>query len=161
LAAGGDYQDSQEPFTSAGSAAAFDPATDTWALLPHLPVVPIDASMVWTGQQLLAWGSKSEGDDFTAALTPARVGAGLGYLEGSAQPCVGPVGSEPPPGAVLAVAVSYDGRIAAMQFVQAPFHFRFALAPGHYTVTASNDLAQAVTLRAGASDEVHLHSACL
>jgi hypothetical protein len=161
LAAGGEYQGSQEPFTSAGSAAAFDAATDTWSPLPHLPVSPSDASMVWTGRQLLAWGSTSAERDFTATLTPANVTTRLGYVEGSVQPCVGPVGSEPRPGAVMAVIANHSGHIAAMQFVQAPFNFRLVLPPGRYTITASNDIARAVTVRAGVSDAVDLHSACL
>jgi hypothetical protein len=161
LAAGGDYQGSQEPFTSTGSAAAFDVATDTWSPLSHLPVSPSDAAIVWTGRQLLAWGSTSAERDFTAVLTPANVTAGLGYVEGSVQPCVGPVGSEPRPGAVMTVVAKHNGNIADVQFVQAPFKFRLVLPPGRYTIAASNDIAQPVTVRADVNYAVDLHSACL
>jgi hypothetical protein len=162
LAGGGQYQASQAPFASAGSAAAFDPATATWVPLPRVPAHPVDeASMAWTGRQLLVWGSTSTGRNFAAALAPGRAPVAHGYVEGMAQYCVGPVGSEPSPGTVIAVVARHDGRIAAIQFVEAPLHFRFVLPPGAYTIGAGNDVDRTVTVRVGITAQVHLYSRCL
>jgi hypothetical protein len=162
LAGDGQYQGSQAPFASAGSAAAFDPATATWVPMPRAPAGSFYAmSMAWTGGQLLVWGSTSAGRNFGAVFAPGQAPGAHGYVEGTVQECVGPVGSEPQPGAVMEVEASHGGRISAVQFVEAPFHFRLELAPGRYTVSASNDVDQTVSVRSGTIEEVHLHTLCL
>jgi hypothetical protein len=130
--------------------------------MPHAPAYPFTgASMTWTGGQLLVWGSTSAGRTFGAAFAPGQAPGAHGYVEGTAQECVGPVGSEPKPGAVMEVEASHSGRVSATQFVEAPFHFRFELPPGSYTISASNDVDQTVGVRVGTTEEVHLHTLCL
>ncbi|MBI2392835.1 MAG: hypothetical protein HYV09_24835 [Deltaproteobacteria bacterium] len=44
--------------------AAYDPATDTWSMLPAAPLTPRDEHFVaWTGSELLVWGGNA-GDTF-------------------------------------------------------------------------------------------------
>lgn len=149
------------PFPSAGSGAAYDPGTSTWVPLPRVPAIPWDgASAAWTGRQLLVWGSTSAGRNFGEALSPGKAAGASGYVEGTAQYCTGPIGSKPPPGSVMAVTASHGGRIAAIQFVEAPFDFRFQLAPGSYAISASSDVDPTVTVRAGTKEKVRLNSAC-
>lgn len=45
-------------FLSPGDGAVFDPSLEQWRKLPHSDLVGLDeASAVWTGKELLVWGS--------------------------------------------------------------------------------------------------------
>ena len=161
----GGYQGRNPPFTTAGSAASFQPAAGTWAPLPRAPIgTLVAASAAWTGRQLLIWGSDGAGRDVGAVLTPPRhpnAGtASAGYLTGTAQPCLGPSGARPPLGYLMTVSVSQRKATAAWQFVAEPFQFRFSLAAGDYTVGAVGDISRDVRVRPGITQHLDLSSAC-
>jgi hypothetical protein len=54
-------------------AAAYDPASDTWRVLPPSPFpARVGTTAVWTGSEMLLWGCTVSCDDRGAAFDPAR-----------------------------------------------------------------------------------------
>ncbi|MEX0985328.1 MAG: hypothetical protein WD096_09815 [Actinomycetota bacterium] len=46
-----------------GDGAAYDPSTDTWRLLPRAPISPRVPLSVWTGRELIVWGTSTRVDE--------------------------------------------------------------------------------------------------
>src|SRR5690606_23024975 len=76
---------SEVVFWSYGSVTSYNPGTDEWRYNPLTPSVPgLEESVVWTGQELLAWG----GSSIQGAGAPLGIATGVAYRpDGDATSC--------------------------------------------------------------------------
>ncbi len=80
-------------------------------------------------------------------------------IQGTAQPCLGL--TAPRAGFSAPVVLKRGSVVVATQEVLRPFHFRFVVAPGDYTVVGLNDLPVRVHAGAGSTATVATaHNAC-
>lgn len=114
---GSHHPPGQQLISEAGLAfaAAYDPATDTWRVLPAPPLEnPAAAAAVWTGSQIVLWGQppappRDQAQVAGAALDPSRPGLGWRSL-----PRGGAEEGEPAPVDGVAATATWTGQAAIL-----------------------------------------------
>ena len=76
-------------FDGIKDAAAYDPATDTWRDLPGLPMQINDGASVWTGSELIVYGTFLDRQRSVLAPDDRARGAALDPVD---RPLAGPPG---------------------------------------------------------------------
>jgi hypothetical protein len=67
--------DANVPGNGFNLAAAYDPAHDTWRTLPDAPVGDVDPTAVWTGTEVVLWGTPDGGAAYNPCTNRWRVTA--------------------------------------------------------------------------------------
>ena len=57
------------------STGSYDPATNSWHLVPEAPIEPTDATAVWTGREMTVFGATLYGGNFPETETETAIGA--------------------------------------------------------------------------------------